>query len=159
MGITTGTLLGFDPTDVSTTAKFTLGQVVTDNNTTWQYVQAATGSPKVVGFVYPIPSTYVSPAGVSTTGQDPVKLGVCQTAIPALSYGWLAIQGTISALQVLANCAASVPLFVTATAGSLDDGGFSAANLVPGLAAATAVGASAGNVAAFAAVELFTNGD
>jgi hypothetical protein len=113
----------------------------------------------VVGFVYPIPNTYISGAGITTTGQQPSKLGVCQTAIPALSFGWVAIQGIIPALQVLANCAADVPLFVTATAGSLDDGTFGAPNLVPGLYATAAVGVAAGNVAAFASLELASLGD
>lgn len=48
-------------------------------------------------------------------------LGFAQTAIASGSFGWVALRGPNLQVNVLANCAPSVMLFTTSTAGHLDD--------------------------------------
>jgi len=48
-------------------------------------------------------------------------IGFAQTAIASASFGWVALRGPNLGIKVLADCAISVMLFTTATAGELDD--------------------------------------
>jgi len=49
------------------------------------------------------------------------RLAFAQTAIASASYGWVQTSGNEIRVNTLIACQPSVPLFTTATAGSLDD--------------------------------------
>lgn len=49
------------------------------------------------------------------------RLAFAQTAIASSEYGWVALQGNNLRVKTLIACQPAVPLFTTATAGSLDD--------------------------------------
>jgi len=82
---------------------------------------------------------------------DNWKIGIAQVAFDDDDYGWVQIYGPTT-VNVLANCAADAALYTSGTAGSLDDDNTSQ-TLVRGITATAAVGGSAGEVAAFIAVE------
>jgi hypothetical protein len=49
------------------------------------------------------------------------RLAFAQTAIASSSYGWVHLSGNSIRVKALIACQPAVPLFTTATAGSLDD--------------------------------------
>ena len=82
--------------------------------------------------------------------EDGHQIGVSQVAIASDSYGYVQIRG-VAEMAALANCAADVPLYTSATAGSLDDTATSQAK-VSGIVATEAAGGTAENIASFMAV-------
>lgn len=73
---------------------------------------------------------------------DGYAIGFAQTAIADTNYGWVALRGKNIQAKCLANCAADVPLYTSATAGSLDDDS-SSQTKIDGVVAVTAVGGTA----------------
>ena len=61
----------------------------------------------------PITTTNAAVSGYS-------MVGVAQTAITSSYYGWIGLNGSLRA-NLLVSCNPKVPLYTTATAGSLDD--------------------------------------
>ncbi len=49
------------------------------------------------------------------------RMAFAQTAIASSKYGWVALQGHDLRVNALVACQPAVPLYTTATAGSLDD--------------------------------------
>ena len=49
------------------------------------------------------------------------RVAFAQTAMPISTYGWVFLSGNSIRVNVLIACEPAVPLFTTATAGSLDD--------------------------------------
>lgn len=80
---------------------------------------------------------------------DGYKIAIAQTAIADNEYGYVQVKGVV-ALNVLANCAADVALYTSATAGSLDDTSTSQTKIL-GLVATATAGGSPGSVAGWAA--------
>jgi hypothetical protein len=61
-----------------------------------------------------------TPMTTTIAAADAPRVAVAQVAFSDNDYGWAQIYG-VGVVSVLANCAANVPLYSTATAGSLDD--------------------------------------
>ena len=57
----------------------------------------------------------------TTNGATSSRLCFAQTAITSGDYGWVALKGNNLRVKTLIACQPGVPLFTTATAGSLDD--------------------------------------
>ncbi len=73
-------------------------------------------------------------------------IGAAQVAIASASYGWICTKGANVSGNVLASCAADVPLYVSATAGSLDDAaGSSTYSKIDGVVCVTAKNSVAGS--------------
>jgi len=83
----------------------------------------------------------VAPAD-TTNGALSYKVGIAQVAIASGEYGYVAINGSQLQVKVLVACQPAVPLFLTATAGSLDDAVVSAAGVLGLIALASATSAS-----------------
>lgn len=158
MAIVNPATLGIDVTVNEVIPTQPVGLSVWVETTRYQYVKAV--GAKLVGTVYLIDSSFNLGAAIDTTlSAGPQKLGIPATAISDGRYGWVQIQGAIAGVSVLTGAVGGVELYVTATAGSLDDGAFSAANLVQGLSITT-TNSSGGTLVTpgFADVELFVAG-
>lgn len=150
--------LGIDWTAVETTPQFTLGELKQDRNgTQYQYVKASAAL--TVNETYIIPYTYTIASGnkldQTTDDAAPVAVGVVQHSSFTTSgqYGWIFVGPGVGSVKVLANCAADVPVYSTATAGALDDASASA-KLVAGLKLTAANGGSTAAVACYATSKL-----
>jgi hypothetical protein len=71
----------------------------------------------------------------TTNSANSKAIGFAQTSIASAYYGWVQLGGK-PRVNVLIGCQPNVPLFTTATAGSLDDATVTA-GLVAGLVATT----------------------
>jgi hypothetical protein len=83
----------------------------------------------------------VAPAD-ATNGALSYKVGIAQVAIASGYYGWVAINGAQLQVKALVACQPAVPLFLTSTAGSVDDAIASAAGIVGLIALTSATSAS-----------------
>lgn len=73
---------------------------------------------------------------------DGFNFGVCaDVGIGSGEYGWARTRGSNFSVKVLASCAADVPLYTSATAGSLDDAS-SSQTKIDGIVIVTADGGS-----------------
>lgn len=81
-------------------------------------------------------------AGASAT-YGPNMIGIAQTAIASANYGWIALNGSRLKVNCLIACQPKLPLFATATAGSLDDTTVSAAEVAGIIINTSATSASA----------------
>lgn len=150
--------LGIDPTEVSTTPKFDVGQVAFNDSGSgakgYIYVLAGAGGITGEGYVVDITGNTFSAVMSTTTTTAPgtgagKAVGVGVVAIAAASYGWVQVYGPCN-IRVSASCAAYTLINSTATAGQLDDDATAGAEVINGLALTTANGGAAGNVAGFA---------
>lgn len=57
----------------------------------------------------------------TTNALTSIRFGIAQVAIASSKYGWVALDGNNLRVKTLVACQPAVPLFTTATAGSLDD--------------------------------------
>jgi hypothetical protein len=88
-------------------------------------------------------STTVAPLGTANDARGS-RVGVAPVAIASGSYGWVQIYGAVTAMNVLASCAANVRINTTGTAGSLDDDGTAGSMQVQGIYLTTARGGTNG---------------
>ena len=121
----------------SSSALMPTGTKVTlsDGNTA-QYVRATSAISQ-----YAAVAVYAngSAQSMNTTLAASVKtIGFAQTSIASAYYGWVHLGGGPVNVALAANCAASVPLYTTATAGVLDDATVTG-GLALGLVATSAV--------------------
>ena len=79
----------------------------------------------------------------TTNGVLTAKVGIAQVAITSGDYGWVAINGGQLQVKALIACQPAVPLYATATAGSVDDAIISTAGIVGLIALQSATSASA----------------
>lgn len=99
---------------------FAVGQVVTGtDNSEWVYVLAS-GNIAQYDFVG-IDENFAAAPITEAMADAGWQVGVAQIAIASASYGWVCTKGANVTGKVLASCAADVPLYISATAGSLDD--------------------------------------
>lgn len=82
-------------------------------------------------------------------------LAAAQIAVGNGEYAWFQTSGVMR-VNGLASCAADVPLYTTATAGSVDDLATSQTK-VKGLVLTTAIGGSAADAPALASIEIFAD--
>ena len=127
---------GFNPNSVDASPVVAIGTtVVLDDGGNGTYVQALSEI-----------STYAAVAVfdtmkaqmLTTTNSATSKwIAVAQVSIPSGYYGWV-VRGGKFLVNLAANCAPSVPLYTTATAGVLDDATVSAGQ-VGGVVATTSI--------------------
>lgn len=134
---------------------FKLGDIVTsfDGQNTYMFVEAdsAITTGKVVGISTDFGSAHLTKA-MADAGR---KIGVAVTDIASGSFGFVLIKGQ-TAVSVLASCAAAVPLYTSATGGSLDDTATSQ-TLINGIKLLATNGGATANVSARIAVEPFAD--
>lgn len=150
-------LSGIDPTDISSTAKFGLGQIAFNVTSAgvkgYIYVQDSGSGITGDGYVALVDGSSFAAVMATTTTSAPGtgqgKLaGVARWAFTASYYGWLQIFGP-GTVRVAASCAAYTQINTTATGGQLDDDATAGAEVVNGIALDVANGGSAGTVAAW----------
>jgi len=91
----------------------------------------------------------------TTNALAATRLAFAQTAITSAEYGWVALKGNNLRVKALVSCNPKVPIFLTATAGSVDDAIVSAAycmgvTLVSSATSASAPPCVVGNAACIA---------
>ena len=141
MAISTSNLIGVSLGYTDTSASFKLGTTVNlDDGGQAVYVQAASAVSLYDAVSVRGDNTVVP---VTTTNSANSKvIGFAQVSIAPASYGWVQIGGK-PVVKLAASCNPAVPLYTTATAGTLDDAVVSG-GLVAGIVAlTTASGATA----------------
>lgn len=148
--------LGIDPTEVSTTPKFDLGQVAFNDSGAgakgYMYVVAG-GAITGEGYVVDItPATFSAVMSTTTTtapGAGVGKpVGIAVVAIASASYGWVQVYGACN-IRVSALAAVGTQLNSTATAGQIDDDATAGAEVIDGAVLSTANGGAAAIAAGF----------
>lgn len=141
-----------------TAPKFSLGETHEDKyGTVYQYILA--NGAVTVNQVISVPDGFdCTPLTTTISGAKPQGVGIAQATLADNEYGWAAI-GPIATdsgvtVSALANCAADVLCYTTATAGSIDD---AATDVISGLALSTANGGSTADVACYSATRLAVN--
>lgn len=86
----------------------------------------------------PLTTTNAAPGNVGGSNQ----VGFAQTSIDSARYGWIQLEG-LGNVNLLVACNPKVPLYTTATAGSLDDATVSAGYVLGIFALTSATSASA----------------
>jgi hypothetical protein len=134
MTVSTSNLIGVALGYTDTTAQFNVGTTVNlDDGGQAVYVQAASTVSTYMAVSVRVDNTVVP---LTTTNSANSKvIGFAQTSIASAYYGWVQVGGK-PRVNVLIACQPNVPLFTTATAGSLDDATVTA-GLVAGLVATT----------------------
>lgn len=141
MAVSTSNLIGVALGSTDTSASFKLGTTVNlDDGGQAVYVQAASGVAQydavaVLGNNTVVPIT-------TTNSANSKAVGFAQVSIASASYGWVQLGGK-PVVKLAASCLPAVPLYTTATAGTLDDAVVSG-GLVAGIVAlSSASGATA----------------
>lgn len=113
---------GVDLTATNTTAKFAVGtEAQGGDGSRWIYVKANSA---VTQYMWVgIAKDFTMNPGTKTHLDSGRQPAIAQVAFAANEYGWVAIKGGNDGLKVRAknNCAISVALYSTATAGYVDD--------------------------------------
>lgn len=95
------------------------------------YVQASVAI--AAGDVVLVSPAYAASLATTAAATRGTKVGVAPVAFAANEYGWVQVDGTCSAINVLASCVANVRLNTTATAGKLDDDGTATTKQIEGI--------------------------
>jgi len=141
MTVSTSNLIGVSLGYTDTAAQFNVGTVVNlDDGGQAVYVQASSDVAQYSAVSVRFDNTVVP---ITTTNSANSKVvGFAQASIASASYGWVQIGGK-PVVKLAASCLPAVPLYTTATAGTLDDAPVSG-GLVAGIVAlTTASGATA----------------
>lgn len=120
MATVASSTIGVNLTQVDTTPQFTPGTLVNLNDGGQaMYVKSSTSALSTYAAVS-IGQNGVATMLTTTNGGASPRVGFVQTSIATSHYGWVNLGGQIM-VNVAAQCASSVPLFTTSTAGVLDD--------------------------------------
>jgi hypothetical protein len=141
MTVSTSNLIGVSLGYTDTAAQFNVGTVVNlDDGGQAVYVLASSDVAQYSAVSVRFDNTVVP---ITTTNSANSKVvGFAQASIASAYYGWVQIGGK-PIVKLAASCAPFVPLYTTATAGTLDDAVVSG-GLVAGIVAlTTASGATA----------------
>lgn len=113
-------LIGVNLTRVDSTALFPAGTIVnTSDGGQAMYVKSSTSALSTYAAVS-ISQNGIATMLTTTNGATSPRVGFAQTSIATSNYGWVQLGGQFL-VNVAAQCASSVPLFTTSTAGVLDD--------------------------------------
>ena len=141
MTVSTSNLLGVSLGYTDNSAQFNVGTTVNlDDGGQAVYVQASSDVAQYSAVSVRFDNTVVP---ITTTNSANSKVvGFAQASIASAYYGWVQIGGK-PVVKLAASCLPAVPLYTTATAGTLDDAPVSG-GLVAGIVAlTTASGATA----------------
>lgn len=127
MPIITSPLVTPDLTSTDTSARVPVGTVVTaSDGSIAMYVQATSTIAQYDACII-INTSSATGASIgcvpvtTTNALTSQRLAFAQTAIASSSYGWVYLSGNNLRVKALIACQPAVPLYTTATAGSLDD--------------------------------------
>lgn len=138
---------GIDPTKVSATAEFDLGQIAfnaTSDGTKGYIYVIANGAITGDGYVCDIDVSSFDADMCTTTTTAPgtgagKPVGVARVAFADNDYGWLQVYG-VGTVRTAASCAAYTIINSTGTEGVLDDDAGSGAEVIDGIILDTATG-------------------
>lgn len=112
--------IGVNLTAVDASALFPLGTLVNlSDGGQAMYVKSSTSALSTYSAVS-IGSNGIATQLTTTNGATSPRVGFAQTSIGTSQYGWVQLGGQCF-VNLAAQCAPSVPLFTTSTAGVLDD--------------------------------------
>ncbi len=112
--------IGVSLGQVDTTAQFTPGTLVNlSDGGQAMYVKSSTSALSTYAAVS-INQNGIATMLTTTTGAASPRVGFAQVSVATSNYGWVVLGGQFQC-NVAAQCASSVPLFTTSTAGVLDD--------------------------------------
>ena len=134
MSISVSNMIGVSLEYTDTSPSFALGTTVNlSDGGQAVYVRAASTVATYAAVSVLVDNTVVPLTTTNSAGSKAV--GFAQASIASAYYGWVQLGGK-PRVSVLVGCQPSVPLFTTATAGSLDDATVTG-GLVAGLVATT----------------------
>jgi hypothetical protein len=134
MSISVSNMIGVSLDYTDTSPSFAVGTVVNlSDGGQAIYVQAASTCAQWSAVTVNVDNT-VAPL-TTTNSANSKAVGFAQASIASAYYGWVQLGGK-PRVSVLVGCQPNVPLFTTATAGSLDDATVTG-GLVAGLVATT----------------------
>jgi hypothetical protein len=141
-------LLGADPTENSATNSYglALGQIF-DGANNKRYIRVQAAAAITAGAYVSIDENYSATMITKALADTGNKVGCCPTALTSAYYGWAQIYGPVSGL-VLANMAADIALYTTASAGYLASTTTNQTKINGVTIASTAAGSTAAGVAA-----------
>ena len=137
--------IGVNPAAVSSSALYRLGDTFRDYRG-YEYIYVKASAAIGLYDVAFVKSTYSAMPLTDTLAKSAGFIGAATVVAFAVDeYGWLLTRGQ-GTIKVKTACAANVPLFTTATAGSLDDATASTSMLqIQGIILTSAEAASAAN--------------
>jgi hypothetical protein len=141
MSVSTSGVIGVALGNTDTSPQFNVGTTVNlDDGGQAVYVQAASTVAQYDAVSVRFNNTVVP---ITTTNSANSKaVGFAQTSIASAEYGWVQIGGK-PVVKLAASCLPAVPLYTTATAGTLDDTAVSGGLVAGIVAVTTASGATA----------------
>jgi hypothetical protein len=141
MSVSTSGVIGVALGNTDTSPQFNVGTTVNlDDGGQAVYVQAASAVAQYDAVSVRFNNTVVP---ITTTNSANSKaVGFAQTSIASAEYGWVQIGGK-PVVKLAASCLPAVPLYTTATAGTLDDTAVSGGLVAGIVAVTTASGATA----------------
>jgi len=141
MSVSTSGVIGVALGNTDTSPQFNVGTTVNlDDGGQAVYVQAASAVAQYDAVSVRFNNTVVP---ITTTNSANSKaVGFAQTSIASAAYGWVQIGGK-PVVKLAASCLPAVPLYTTATAGTLDDTAVSGGLVAGIVAVTTASGATA----------------
>jgi hypothetical protein len=141
MTVSTSGVIGVALGNTDTSPQFNVGTSVNlDDGGQAVYVQAASAVAQYDAVSVRFDNTVVP---ITTTNSANSKaVGFAQTSIASAYYGWVQIGGK-PVVKLAASCLPAVPLYTTATAGTLDDTAVSGGLVAGIVAVTTASGATA----------------
>jgi hypothetical protein len=141
MTVSTSGVIGVALGNTDTSPQFNVGTSVNlDDGGQAVYVQAASAVAQYDAVSVRFDNTVVP---ITTTNSANSKaVGFAQTSIASAAYGWVQIGGK-PVVKLAASCLPAVPLYTTATAGTLDDAAVSGGLVAGIVAVTTASGATA----------------
>ena len=141
MSVSTSGVIGVALGNTDTSPQFNVGTTVNlDDGGQAVYVQAASAVAQYDAVSVRFNNTVVP---ITTTNSANSKaVGFAQASIASAYYGWVQIGGK-PVVKLAASCLPAVPLYTTATAGTLDDTAVSGGLVAGIVAVTTASGATA----------------
>lgn len=112
-------IVGINLGDSTSDRKFAVGTIVNLNDG-GQAVYVSAASTVSTFMVVGIDQNFGVVPLTTTNAANSKSIGFAQTSIASGYFGWVQTSGRPK-IAVLANCSDNVPLYTTATAGSLDD--------------------------------------
>lgn len=137
MATSASSMIGVNLTRVDSSAQFPLGTLVNLNDGGQAMYVKSTASALSTYAAVSINQDGKATMLTTTTGAASPRVGVAQVSVATSSYGWVVLGGQFL-VNLAAQCASSVPLFTTSTAGVLDDATVTA-GYVAGLISTTSI--------------------
>ena len=137
MATSSSSVIGVNLTRVDSTAQFPAGTMVNLNDGGQAMYVKSTASALSTYSAVSIGQDGKATMLLTANAEKSPRVGFAQVSIATSSYGWVVLGGQFL-VNLAAQCASSVPLFTTSTAGVLDDATITA-GYVAGLISTTSI--------------------